>query len=128
MLTINSVKAPEPPTYTIKDMLGEPVQGKFYEQELQLSAQGIFRIKRVPRRRKIKYLSSGKVTVTFTSWVRLTDLEAWISISNMLGSHLKAVVKTILSFLGIYDDWLLERVNASISKNTRFLEKVSMLA
>ena len=28
----------------------------------------------------------------------------------MLGGQLKTVVKTTLSFLGIYEDWLLERV------------------
>ena len=61
MFTISSVKATKPPTYTIKDTLGEPVKGTFNEQELQLNAQEIFRIERV---RKIKYLSSGKVTVT----------------------------------------------------------------
>ena len=37
---------------------------------------------------------------TFYSWVPLTDLEAWLSISNMLGGQLKTVVKTTLSFLG----------------------------
>ena len=30
---------------------------------------------------------------------------------NKLGSQLKTVMKTILSFLGIYEDWLLERVD-----------------
>ena len=44
VFTISSVKATKPPTYTIKDTLGEPVQGTFYEQELQLSVQEIFRI------------------------------------------------------------------------------------
>ena len=53
MFTISSVKATKPPTYTIKDTLREPVQGTFYEKELQSSVQ-----------EKNKYLSSGKVTVT----------------------------------------------------------------
>ena len=63
VFTIRSVKATKPPTYTIKDTLGEPVQGTFYEQELQLSAREIFRIERVLKKKK-KYLASGKVTVT----------------------------------------------------------------
>ena len=42
--TISSVKATKPPTYTIKDTLGEPVQGTFYKQELNPSVQEIFRI------------------------------------------------------------------------------------
>ena len=53
MFTISSVKATKPPTYTIKDTLGEPVQGTFYEQEIQLSVQEIF-----------------------NPWISLTDLEA----------------------------------------------------
>ena len=44
LFTINSVKATNPPTYTIKDQLGESVRGSFYEQELQLSVQEILRV------------------------------------------------------------------------------------
>ena len=109
---ISSVKATKPPAYTIKDTLGEPVQGTFYEQELQLSAQEIFRIERVLKKKENQVFVNWKgYRVAFNSWVPLIDLEAWISISNMLGGQLKAVVKTILSFLGIYEDWLLERVD-----------------
>ena len=57
VFTISSVKATKPATYTIKDTLGEPVQGTFYEQELQLSTQEIFRIERVAQEEE-------KVTVT----------------------------------------------------------------
>ena len=35
VFTISSVKATNPPTYTITDQHGEPVRGSFYEQELQ---------------------------------------------------------------------------------------------
>ena len=35
LFTISSVKATKPQTYTIKDTRGEPIQGSFYEQELQ---------------------------------------------------------------------------------------------
>ena len=41
VFTISSVKATKPPTYTMKDTLGEAVDGTFYEQELQLSLQEI---------------------------------------------------------------------------------------
>ena len=37
VFTISSVEATKPPTYTMKDALGEPVQGTFCEQLLQLS-------------------------------------------------------------------------------------------
>ena len=53
VFTISSVKATKPPTYTIKDMLGGPVQGTFYEQELQLSVQEFFRIGRVLKKKII---------------------------------------------------------------------------
>ena len=52
VFTISSVKTTKPPMYTIKDTLGEPVQGTFYEQELQLSVQEIFRIERVLKKKK----------------------------------------------------------------------------
>ena len=52
LFTISSMKATNPTTYTIKDQLGEPVRGGFYEQELQLSVQEIFRIERVLRKKK----------------------------------------------------------------------------
>ena len=60
VFTISSVKATKPPTYTIEDTLGDPVQGSFYEQELQLGVHDIFCIERVLR----KNLSSEKVTVS----------------------------------------------------------------
>ena len=44
VFTISGVIATKPRTYTIKDTLGEPVRWSFYEQELQLSVQEIFRI------------------------------------------------------------------------------------
>ena len=52
VFTITTVKATKPPTYTIEDTRGEPVQGTFYEQELQTSVQEIYRIERVLNRGK----------------------------------------------------------------------------
>ena len=77
MFTISSAKATKPPTYTIKDTLGEPVQGTFYEQELQLSSQEIFRIERVLKKKKNQVFFMWKgYSDAFNSWVPLTDLEA----------------------------------------------------
>ena len=77
MFTISSAKATKPAKYTIKDTLGEPVQGTFYEQELQLSIQEIFRIERVLRKKKNQVYAKWKVySDAFNSWVPLTDLEA----------------------------------------------------
>ena len=76
MFTISSVKATKPLTYTIKDTLGEPVQGTFYEQELQSSVQKIFRIERVFRKKKNQVIVKWKgYSDAFNSWVALTYLE-----------------------------------------------------
>ena len=79
VFTISSVKATKPPTYTVKDTLGKPVQGTFYEQELQLSAQEIFRsrIGRVLKKRKNQVFAKWKsYSDAFNSCIPLTDLEA----------------------------------------------------
>ena len=76
MFTISSVKATKPSTYAIKDTLGEPVQGTFYEQEVQLSVQKIFRIERVLRKKKNQVFIKRKgYSDAFNSWVPLTALE-----------------------------------------------------
>ena len=76
VFTISSVEATKPPTYTLKDTLGLPVQGTFYEQELQLSVQEIFRIERVLRKKKNQvYVNWKGYSDAFDSWVPLTDLE-----------------------------------------------------
>ena len=112
VFTSSSVKATKPPTYTIKYTLGEAVQGTFYEQELQLSAQEMFRIERILKKKKNQVIVKWKsYSEGFNSRVPLTDFEAWISISNILGGQLKSFGKTILSFPGIYEDSLLERVD-----------------
>ena len=77
VFTISSVKATKPQTYTIKDTLGESVQGAFYEQKLQLSAQVIFRIERVLKKKKNKVFVKWKgYSNTFNSWVPVAYLEA----------------------------------------------------
>ena len=77
VFTISSVNVTNPPTYTIEDTLGGPVQGTFYEQELQLSVPEIFRIKRVLKKKKIQVFFKWKgYRDAFNSWVALTDLEA----------------------------------------------------
>ena len=77
VFTISSVKATIPPTYSIKDTLGEPIQGTFYEQELQLSVQEIVRIERVLRKKKKQvYIKWKGYSNAFNSWIPLADLEA----------------------------------------------------
>ena len=59
-----TVKATKPPTYTIKDALGEPVQETFYVQELQSSVYEIYRIERVIKKRKTQVHFKCRVAVT----------------------------------------------------------------
>ena len=73
LFTISSVKATKPPAYTIKDTLGEPVQGTLYEQ---LSVQEIFRMERVLKKKKNQvFIKWKRYSDAFNSWVPLTNLE-----------------------------------------------------
>ena len=54
VFTISSVNDNKPPTYTIKDTLEEPVEGTFYEQELQSSVQEIFASREYSKKGKTK--------------------------------------------------------------------------
>ena len=82
-----------------------------YEQELQLSAEEISPIERVPKKKNQVFVKWKGYSDVFNLRVPLTDLEARVSIWYMPSSWLKTVMKTMLSFLKIYEDWLLERVD-----------------
>ena len=76
---IDSIKDTKPPTYTIKDLRGEPIKGSFYEKELQRSSgQTTFRIEKIIKKRKkgkealIKWKGYDN---TFNSWVPLAELK-----------------------------------------------------
>ena len=76
VFTITALNATKPPTYTIEHTMGEPVQGTFYEQELQSSVQEIYRIDRVLKRGKDRVLVKRKdYSNAFNSWIPLADLE-----------------------------------------------------
>ena len=66
----------QPNTYTIEDSAGEPIIGRFYEQELS-SADGRqpdFKIEKVLRRRTVK----GK-RMAFVKWLGYGDkFNSWI--------------------------------------------------
>ena len=80
IFVIDQVKDTKPPTYGIKDLRGEPVKGTFYEAELQLSKQEVYRVEKVLRKRKkngvneayVKWKGYGK---EFNSWIPATDLQ-----------------------------------------------------
>ena len=54
------VQSTQPITYKIADLMGEPVEGKFYKEQLQKTDQTIYRVDRILRKRKGK---SGKAEV-----------------------------------------------------------------
>ena len=118
VFTISSVKATKPPAYTIKDMLGEPVQGDLIE--LQLTEQEILCIKQVLKKKKNQVCVKSKgYSDTFNLSIPLADLEDE-SISKQYASRpAKTAIQTIHSFLQIYEDWLLEGVD--VGKLQEFL-------
>ena len=77
VFTVSEVKHTNPITYSVKDLIGEPVKGTFYEQELQATVQEIFRIERVFRRAGNRaYVKWKGHSNAFNSWVSVADLEA----------------------------------------------------
>ena len=78
--TINKVKTTKPPTYTIQDMKGDPIDGSFYEAELQKSTQDMYRIEKIIKKRSTKdgnkeALVKWKGDNKFNSWVPLSELK-----------------------------------------------------
>ena len=76
VFTIKKMKATKPPTYTIEDTRGEPVQETFYEHELQASVQEIYRIERVLKRGKGQvFIKCKGYNSVFNSWMPLAVVE-----------------------------------------------------
>ena len=76
VFTITTAKATRPPTYTLEDTRGEPVQGTFYEQELHTGAQKIYRIEQVLKRGKDRVFVKWKgYSSAFNSWILLADVD-----------------------------------------------------
>ena len=81
LFIITKVKITKPPTYEIEDLNGKPIQGTFYEQELQKSKQSSYRVEKVLKRRKAKngqkevYVKWKGYDTSFNSWIPLSDLK-----------------------------------------------------
>jgi len=71
-----------PPTYAIKDLLGEEINGTFYEQEIQKiseTAEPIYRIEKIIRKKKEK-----NQTKYFVKWLGYPDkFNSWINEKDM---------------------------------------------
>ena len=82
LFTVSSIKDTKPPTYTIQDLHGEPIEGSFYEQELQKSNQEIFRIEK-KRKRKRKD-GGGDIEEAYVKWKGYdSDFNSWVPVSEL---------------------------------------------
>ena len=78
LFVVNEVLMTKPVTYKLVDLMGEEIEGSFYEQELLKSKQEKFRIDKIIRRdnKKKKALVKWKgYPDKFNSWVDFRDLE-----------------------------------------------------
>ena len=77
IFTIASLYPSDPPTYILKDLTGEEIKGKFYEQEIQPvkhSASDAYIVERV-----IKTRRRGKRTEYFVKWRNYPDkFNSWV--------------------------------------------------
>ena len=74
---IDKIIPTKPVTNSIIDLMGEPIKGSFYEQELQKAKQQTFRIEKVIRRdnkKKMALVKWSGYPDKFNSWVSFKDL------------------------------------------------------
>ena len=72
---IVSIRNTNPISYTVKDTNNEIVKGSFYEPELQLTKQKVFRIEKVIKKdNKRAFVKWYGYPSSFNSWVPLSDL------------------------------------------------------
>ena len=72
---VNEIKNTVPWTYTISDLNGEKVIGKFYEKELQKTNQKEFRIEKVLKRKGDRlYVKWKRYDNSFNSWINKKDI------------------------------------------------------
>ena len=77
IFVIDKVLPTEPVTYSIVHLMGEAIEGSFYEQELQKAKQQTFRIEKVLRRdnkKKLVLVRWSGHPDKFNSWVSFKDL------------------------------------------------------
>ena len=77
IFVIDKIIPTKPITYSIVDLMGEPIKGSFYEQELQKAKQQTFRIEKVIRRdnkKKMALVKWSGYPDKFNSWLSFKDL------------------------------------------------------
>jgi len=77
---VHKVQRTSPVTYKVKTLLGEEIEGSFYEQELQKSHQEVYRVEKVIRKKKIDGVEHALVKWSgynekHNQWIPVKDLE-----------------------------------------------------
>jgi len=83
LYSIYEVQQTLPVTYKLKDLLGEKIEGSFYQQELQKSHQEIYRVEKILRKKKINGVDHGLVkwsgySEKHNQWLPVKELEKLI--------------------------------------------------
>lgn len=79
VFTISAIQKTDPTTYKIKDLNEEPIEGSFYEPELQKTEQEVYRIEKIVRKDKNKKRVLVKwkgYPDEFNSWIPMSDLQS----------------------------------------------------
>ena len=77
---ISAIVPGRPLTYRLKDLTGEKIEGSFYTEQLLPTAQEIYRVERVLRRRKKRdgtreaYVSWSGYASKFNQWIPEEDI------------------------------------------------------
>jgi hypothetical protein len=77
---VDTVQKTIPVTYKLKNSLGEEIEGSFYEKELQMSHQEVYRVEKVLRKKKINGIEHALVkwsgySEKHNQWIPIKDLE-----------------------------------------------------
>src|SRR5579872_6587310 len=80
LYSVDKVQKTMPVTYKLKDLLGEDIEGSFYEQELQKSHQEVYRVEKVIRKKKINGVDHALVkwrgyNEKHNQWLPVKNLE-----------------------------------------------------
>ena len=72
---ITKIKNRIPWIYVISELNGEPITGRFYEEELQKTSQEIFRIEKIIKRKSDNlHVNCKEYDNSFNSWINQKDL------------------------------------------------------
>ena len=79
VFTVSGIQYTDPITYKITDLNNEPIEGSFYEPELQKTDQETYRIEKIIRRDKKNkrvYVKWKGYSDDFNSWIPMSDLRS----------------------------------------------------